>query len=300
MGWHAMCGLRLGFYAKNKVVKWLNGLLFLALLLCCCQLSAETSYELPRSSVVELVEKSSGRIYPLYIQLPMSYAKNNSAVYPVIYLTDAQYSFPLVAGATRFPMNSGQMQQAIIVAVAYEKGSADASSRIRDYTPTVAPAWQQQTGQAAEHRAFFRDAVFPYIEKNYRTKPADRTFIGHSLGGLFGAYMLLTEPELFANYILGSPSVWFDNSAILQTPMRSPKQKTNVYLAVGEYETPAFGEGQDMVAGAIKLREKLAAAKSLHIEVNFTIIKGASHATSFPTTAIQGLDWIYGIPDDKR
>ncbi len=274
--------------------------LFILVLLLSWRVTAAPAFELPRSSVVELVEKSSGRIYPIYIQLPMSYAKNNSAVYPVIYLTDAQYSFPLVAGATRFPMNSGQMQQAIIVAVAYEKGSANVSSRIRDYTPTVAPAWQQQTGHAAAHKAFFRDAVFPFIEKNYRTKPADRTYMGHSLGGLFGAYMLLTEPELFANYILGSPSVWFDNSAILQTPMSSPKQKTKLYLAVGEYETPAFGEGQDMLAGAIKLREKISAAKSLHVEVNFTIIKGASHSTSFPTTAIQGLDWIYRIPANKR
>lgn len=269
--------------------------LFLAFLLVCFTSSADTPYELPRSSVIELEEKSSGRIYPLFIQLPPSYAASTGQTYPVIYLTDAHYSFPIVSGAMRFPMNSGVMQHAIIVAVSYEKGSAGSNSRIRDFTPTVAKAWKQETGNAKGHMVFLRDTVMPFIENSYRASKTDRTFVGNSLGGLFGAYVLLTEPDLFSNYILGSPSVWFDDSAILNTSFSKPQTKIKVYLSVGEYETPAFGEGQDMVAGTAQLRDKIAAYLSKDIEINFSIISGASHATAFPTTAMQGLDWVYGI-----
>ena len=270
-------------------------LLFLPiLLLICFELKANTPYELPRSTVIELKEQSSGRIYPLFIQLPPSYSKKTDRVYPVIYLTDA-HSFPIVSGAMRFPMNSGVMQQAIIVAVSYEKGSVGASSRIRDYTPVVAKSWKQETGNAKGHMAFLRDAVMPFVEQHYRARKTDRTFVGNSLGGLFGAYILFTEPDLFSNYILGSPSVWFDNNAVLAVQAAKPKVATKVYLSVGQYETPAYGEGQDMVAGANQLKDKILQLASANIELQFEIVTGASHATAFPTTAIQGLDWLYGI-----
>ncbi|WP_040551972.1 alpha/beta hydrolase [Rheinheimera nanhaiensis] len=269
--------------------------LFSVLLLVCFTLSAATPYELPRSSVIELEEKSSGRIYPVFIQLPASYAANTDQTYPIIYLTDAHYSFPIVSGAMRFPMNSGLMQHVIIVAVSYEKGSAGASSRIRDYTPTSAKAWKQQTGNAKAHMAFLRETVMPFIESQYRASKTDRTFVGNSLGGLFGAYILFTEPDLFSSYILGSPSVWFDDNAILNIPLTKAKTKIKVYLSVGEYETPAFGEGQDMVAGAMQLRDRITALSNAEMELNFVVVAGASHATAFPTTAIQGLDWLYGI-----
>lgn len=270
-------------------------LMLAALLLFCVEANASAAYEIPRSIVIELKEHSSERVYPVFIQLPASYTSQTDRVYPVIYLTDAHYSFPLVSGAVRFPMNSGVMQQAIIVAVSYEQGSKGASSRVRDYTPSKAKAWQQETGNAKGHMAFIRDTVFPFIEQNYRGSNTNRTFVGNSLGGLFGAYMLFTEPELFSNYILGSPSVWFDNNMILAVSAVKPKAATRVYISVGEYETPAYGEGQDMLAGAKQLTDKILALDSGNIDLRFSVVSGASHATAFPTTAIQGLDWIYGI-----
>ncbi|WP_411360098.1 hypothetical protein [Pseudidiomarina sp. YC-516-91] len=33
-----------------------------------------------------------------------------------------------------------------------------------------------------------------------------------------------------------------------------------------------------------------------NLTVKFMIIDEAKHATAFPTTLIQGLDWLYGLP----
>ncbi|MBH0043454.1 alpha/beta hydrolase [Pseudoalteromonas sp. SWXJZ10B] len=271
----------------------LKSLLLLSALIC-FKLSANTPYSIPRSNVVELIEPVSERAYPVYIQLPKSYQKQPNKTYPVIYVTDAPYTFPIVAGATRFPMNSGKMQQAIIVAIGYEKGSAGSNSRIRDYTPTFAKDWKKQTGNAKGHIQFLQSTVFPFIEKNYRASNLQRTYMGHSLGGLFGATILLTTPDLFSNYIIGSPSVWFDNNVLLALKVNKPKLPIRVYISVGSMETPAFGEEQNMVEGAKQLTQKINALKSDNIELKSVVIDGANHATAFPTTAIQGLDWVLG------
>ncbi|WP_226990294.1 alpha/beta hydrolase [Paraglaciecola mesophila] len=139
-----------------------------------------------------------------------------------------------------------------------------------------------------------QDIVFPYIESNYRAHTKYRTYVGNSLGGLFGAYVLSTAPETFSAYVLGSPSVWFNNHYLLSLSMQSPEHKTKVYLGVGSLESPEFGEREDMVKGAQLLADKITAGASENVKLNFKIIEGATHSTAFPTTSIQGLDWIYG------
>jgi len=272
----------------------LKSLLLLSALIC-FKLSANTPYSIPRSNVVELIEPVSERAYPVYIQLPKSYQKQPNKTYPVIYVTDAPYTFPIVAGATRFPMNSGKMQQAIIVAISYEKGSKGSNSRIRDYTPNHAKSWKKQTGNAQNHALFLKNTVLPFIQSNYRASSTQKTYIGNSLGGLFGATILFTMPDLFNNYIIGSPSVWFNSNAVLALQAHKPKVPTKVYISVGAKETPSFGEGQNMVEGAKQLAQKIKGLNSDNIELKSVVIEGASHATAFPTTAIQGLDWVLGM-----
>ena len=98
-------------------------------------------------------------------------------------------------------MNSGKMQEAIIVGISYSKGSRGPASRVRDYTHSEDLSWKFPTGQAAEHTQFIEKVVFSYIEENYRVNE-QRTFVGNSLGGLLGAHILFTNPHLFNNYIL--------------------------------------------------------------------------------------------------
>ena len=241
-----------------------------------------------------MTEPSTKRVYPLFIKLPRSYESNKDKEYPVSYLMDAWYTFQIASGATRFPMNSGEMEEAIIVGVSYSKGSEGASSRIRDYTPSKATGWRLRTGNADGHAKFIREIVFPYIENNYRAKPLERTFVGNSLGGLFGAYILFEHPDMFDSYIIGSPSVWFDKNHILDSRITKSELPIKVYLSVGSLEQPDFGEREDMVIGARQLAEKINTQSGEDTLIKFSLIEGARHSTAFPTTLIQGLDWIYG------
>ena len=251
-------------------------------------------YSPQRTSIIELKESVTGRIYPIYVQLPRSYSTSPSKHYPVIYTTDAPYSFPTLVGATRNPMYSGVMEEAIIVSVAYSTDSKGVQSRVRDYTPVKADSWKMDTGNADTHIEFFKTDIFPFIESKYRTDTNSRIFIGHSLGGLLGAYILFEYPDTFSSYILGSPSVWFNDNHLLKITPQKTTLKTKVYLSVGSLETPEFGERENMVKGSNMLAEKIATQSDGNVQIEYVVVDGASHATVFPTIAIQGLDWILG------
>ncbi|MBE0368409.1 alpha/beta hydrolase [Pseudoalteromonas aurantia] len=251
------------------------------------------TFEIPRSNVIEIQDPDSGRVYPLFIKLPRSYNKREDKSYPVIYLTDAWYSFQVVSGATRFPMNTGKMKEAIIVGISYSKGSKGPSSRIRDYTHTEDSSWKFQTGKAKEHISFIEKSVFPFIEKNYRVNES-RTFVGNSLGGLLGAYILFTKADMFNNYVLGSPSVWFKDNDILKIKTDPNSNKHKVFIAVGANETIQLDSPKhDMVKGAKELELKLSGESFPNTKVKLLTIQGANHETAFPTTAIQGLYWLF-------
>ncbi len=249
-------------------------------------------FEIPRSNIIEIKDPDSERIYPLFIKLPRSYDNRKDKSYPVIYLTDAWYSFQIVSGATRLPMNTGKMQEAIIVGISYSKGSRGPSSRVRDYTHIEDSSWDYQTGKAKEHISFIEKSVFSFIEKNYRVNES-RTFVGNSLGGLLGAYILFTKPDMFNNYVLGSPSVWFKDNDILKIKAEPHLNKHKVFIAVGANETLELDSSKhDMVKGAKELESKLSAELFPNTKIKLLTIQGANHETAFPTTAIQGLYWL--------
>ena len=244
--------------------------------------------------VIELTDPITKHRYPIFIKTPPSYAKEPDKRFPVIYLTDALYSFQLASGATRFPMNSGVMEEAILVGISYQKGSKGPASRIRDYTPSTDNSWRYETGKASTHTRFITETLIPHITQHYRSND-QRTFVGNSLGGLFGAYILFNQPETFTSYIIGSPSVWFNKEDILSRKAQPITGKPiSVYLAVGAMERPEFGQQHDMVSGAKKLQKKLINEYGENINLKVNVIAEANHATAFPPTLIQGLDWLYG------
>ena len=74
---------------------------------------------------------------------------------------------------------------------------------------------KQRSGGAAEFLKFIREELQPFIDENYPTVPEERGYWGHSLGGLLGLYAMFNEPETFNKYIIGSPSIFWANRAIM-------------------------------------------------------------------------------------
>jgi predicted alpha/beta superfamily hydrolase len=149
----------------------------------------------------------------LNVHLPDGYA-DSTAQYPVIYVLDgsANEDFPHIAGLMQFMHMYDLSPRSIVVGIANA-----GRSRYHDFTsPTTGDSdlvWVPTGGGSADFINYIANEVEPFVEKHYRTS-GRRTIIGQSLGGLLATEILFTRPELFDDYILVSPSLWWNRGAL--------------------------------------------------------------------------------------
>jgi predicted alpha/beta superfamily hydrolase len=121
--------------------------------------------------------------------------------------------------------------------------------RTFDLTPSNDPYFanlfpeQSAMGGAAALLEFIETDLKPWVDENHGVSSEGACYFGHSLGGLFGAWVLLHRPATFGAYILGGPSLWWHGDRILKEaremtgPLRPPPRA--VYFGVGANETHA-------------------------------------------------------------
>jgi len=267
---------------------------------------APAPFQVERSAVYPVKSTVLNRGYEVYVKTPPGYdaPENAGRRYPVINLTDGPYTFQVASGVTRVPFNQGLLQEFILVGVSYGEGEEPADSRSRDLTPWVDPAIKRPTGGAPDYLKFLKSEVLPLVEQRYRIDAAQRTLSGQSYGALFGLWVAMTEPELFSNYILTSPSIWFAKRSILETEAafagKHKDLKARIYMATGEREHP--GEGgcrsckTDMVADQQNVVKLLESRNYPGLELRTDVIRGAYHETTYPVGLLNGLQWFYLKP----
>jgi hypothetical protein len=128
-------------------------------------------------------------------------------------MTDGAAHLGHTASTIEFLARTGWMPEMIVVAVVN-------TDRTRDLTPSKAPLGTDGKGPpvgggADRFLKFIETELIPRVEKTYRTQPY-RVFAGHSLGGLLAVHAFATRNELFNTYIAVSPSLWWDNQAVVR------------------------------------------------------------------------------------
>ncbi|MBE2897577.1 alpha/beta hydrolase [Pasteurellaceae bacterium 20609_3] len=106
--------------------------------------------------------------------------------------------------------------------------------RTRDYTPKADGEAFAQGGGADAFLRVIREQVSPFVEADHAIQ--QRAFFGHSFGGLFGLYAMLQQPDLFDNYFLASPSLWWGKAQWLMSHWHSLPKPHFVQIMLGEYE----------------------------------------------------------------
>jgi predicted alpha/beta superfamily hydrolase len=169
----------------------------------------------------------------------------------VLYLTDANGLFGGAVEIVRFMQLSAHLPTLLVVGVGYRMGGIEETVvvRTRDFTPTFDAGFQRifpaQTmmGGADRFLAFIRDELQPWVQSRYRVDPRDAAYFGHSQGGLFGTYVLLTEPGTFTRYGIGSPSLWWDDDMMFDYEARYAATHHDLaakaFFAVGAHEDHA-------------------------------------------------------------
>ncbi len=272
--------------------------LFYSLLLVCVLAlpAAAKPYVVPNTDVIALHSKQVGADYQLFVALPPDY-RTSKKTYPVVYMLDADYSFALVRNVVQHFVEREDMPPVILVAIAYPGAAADRvvyrMNRTRDYTPAYAPDggygadFQKVSGGGPKFRAFIASELIPLIERRYRTDHEDRTIIGHSYGGLFATYVLLTQPALFKRYVIVSPSLWYSNRIALTMEQAAAasgsRPDARVFFAVGSREN------QPMVDDLVELVKSLRSRNNQKLTVQYRVYDGETHNSVFPGAVTRGL-----------
>jgi predicted alpha/beta superfamily hydrolase len=225
-------------------------------------------------------------------------------------MLDADYAFAVAVNIVDLlARRSEQAPHAILVAIAYPKQYPSEEryrlNRTRDYTPWpmagAAPGAQGGSGQAARFLRVLERDVFPYVEARYPADGADRTLVGHSYGGLFAAWVLQKRPELFRRYLIVSPSLWYNDEALLKHEERGGfaplARRTLVYMAIGSDENPT-GQPQ-MVDELNRFAKLLQFRRDSRLVVQHRVFSDETHASIFPVAFSTGVRHLFGEMDNR-
>lgn len=203
-------------------------LLLLVLLNSCTE--EEFNPEFTRTFTIE--SQSINATYPIQVALPETYNSSDEK-FSTIYVLDGDQDFDFVANTCKSISDRNMFPNVIVVSIGYGR------DRSIDYTPTKTGS---STGGASEFLSFIENELIPKIERDFRVEKTreSRAILGHSYGGLFGAYAFAVNNKVFGNYIMLSPSLWFDNeiAMVLEKEHRNINKDIfqSVFLGIGEAE----------------------------------------------------------------
>jgi predicted alpha/beta superfamily hydrolase len=148
----------------------------------------------------------------LKILLPETYKPGSTDTYEVIYVTDGEWGTDLFSYIYRFAQGEHYVPPVIIVGIPNTYMNK-ANQRDRDFLPVHA-AEPAISGGASNFLSFIKGELVPYIDHKYPTNGTNSIY-GHSYGGLFVLYALLTEPQVFGSYYATDPPFrWNDDYLI--------------------------------------------------------------------------------------
>lgn len=222
----------------------------------------------------------------LNLYLPEGYSESTAITYPVIYLLDGSVNEDLIhiVGIVQFLSMIEKMPKSIVVGIA----NVD---RRRDFTYPTTVAQDKKdyptTGSSAKFLEFLEKELQPYITKKYRTN-GNKTIIGQSLGGLLATEALLKKPQLFDNYVIVSPSLWWDNQSLLQLLPSLAMQplSAKVFISIGT-------EGKQSEADSRQLFESLQARASKPTNITFAPLPQETHLTILHNSVYKALETLH-------
>lgn len=255
-------------------------------------------YIMPNTEVKYLTSKINDVDYKLYIAYPECYKDSKDKEYPVLYLLDADYSFAIAKNIAEHLSQRNHLKEIIIVGIAYNGPNKYRINRTRDYTPVNAKEnvgfseiQYNYSGGGPNFLSFMESELIPFIDSEYRT--ADfRVLTGHSYGGLFSSWTLMTKPKLFDGYVIVSPSLWYNNKMMfkIEDNLDQIHSTTKVYLTVGDREV---NSRWDMPEDLKRFAKELKNRGIQKLEIKFEIGENETHNSIFPSAMSNGLRFVF-------
>ncbi len=215
---------------------------------------------------------------------------------PVLYVLDGDSMFATAVEASRLQSRRREVtgvRPGIVVGLGYPGGIREAVERRRcDYTPPV-----DGIGGANLFLDFIERDVKPLLASRFALDDGSAAIFGHSFGGLFALYALFTRPMTFRSYVAASPSIWWQNRAVLGFERCRRPSDARLLVTVGALEAAeAAGEASperrerlrqaDMVRNAHALADRLSAG--------FVAFEGEDHGSVVPAAISRAVRFTLG------
>ena len=175
---------------------------------------------------------TNGATYDIKVGLPEDYSPQTQK-YGAVYVLDGEEIFDFVALNCNTISGDHSTSNILVVGIGY------GNDRAFDYTPS---ATGEGGGGAENFLLFIKNELIPRMESEFGadTLRKSRTILGHSFGGLCASYAFTNHNAVFENYIILSPSLWYDDGLVLG--LEQEHRDTNkldhqlVFLGLGELE----------------------------------------------------------------
>lgn len=163
--------------------------------------------------------------------------------WPILYLLDGNAAFDFLTA-----QHLALVPDLVLVGVGYDTDRQFARERrTLDFTAPDGPGDgirpdPVHAGRMAGGASQFLDRLIGPLrdaaEADLPVNPVRRSLWGHSFGGLFTLYALLTRPQAFARYAAISPSIWWDEGLIRRVAASSQPVEVPpaVLVALGDKE----------------------------------------------------------------
>jgi predicted alpha/beta superfamily hydrolase len=264
---------------------------------------SERLVSLPNTEYREFTSKTNARPYAVFVALPDSYNAQSAKRYPVVYVTDAHVGFPLLMYIYKTLRLANEIPESVLVGVAGRDPATWLAARFLDLTPTRSIASEAdlsksfgaevRSGDAGSFLRVLTDEIFPDVGRRYRTTD-DRTYIGHSLGGLFGAYAMFQAPNAFSRLILGSPAFYWDDAVIFKQEEKYAADhhvlRANVFMTAGGSESAS------MIGFVKRFASTMAERKYDGLVFHSHIFDDETHTSVVPPTIARGLRTLFKQP----
>jgi uncharacterized protein len=248
----------------------------------------------------------ANRDYLLYIGYPDSYKDHPERNYPVVYLTDAYWSFAKVHSMGSSLWNDKIAPEYILVGIGYAGENVNYGAERcyellpsvpKDNMPMYGTVWH--VGGARIFLNAIKTEIIPYVEANLHADPSFRVLMGSSYGGLFSLYAMYEEPQLFQGIVAASPSVNWDHcwifgredelwaKAIGNEGKGVYHMPVRLFMSVGTAEWPSY-------VGQIKAFDQIIqGAEYADFSYEFRLIEGERHGGSSTEAYQRGLRFVF-------
>lgn len=248
---------------------------------------------IPIGESFQINSKALNESRTINVFLPQSYEPDSINTYNVIYLLDGSLNedFIHVVGNVQFCSFSwiNIIPESIVIGIS----NVD---RKRDFTyPSNLELDRTEfptSGKSSKFIEFISKELQPIIKRNYRCNE-ESTIIGQSLGGLLATEILFEHPELFTNYIIVSPSLWWDEERILKRHFENSLEGKSIYIGVGN-------EGPTMIRVAQTLYNKLSIEKSKEAKLYFKYLDKQTHGDALHLAVYDAFEQIFKDKNSKE